>query len=137
MWMGPDKHRQYIQVLVDDIMQTRLYIPYAESGQSVTLSIKPSLQGQLLKFDRLKHHGLTLISLKKQGNGQMPAPTFQQQILEQLTVWEFDAEITVLHHATTIQAKYKAVMLSGCIQQSVQALSINKRLLVPLPEPEQ
>jgi GTPase len=41
-----------------------------------------------------------------------------------LCVREFDAEVVILHHATTINVNYQAMMHCGGIRQSVKAISI-------------
>ena len=43
---------------------------------------------------------------------------------EKFCVREFDAEVMILHHATTIQKNYQAVIHCGSIRQSVKAMSI-------------
>ena len=43
---------------------------------------------------------------------------------EKLCVKEFEAEVVILHHATTINVNYQAMMHCGGIRQSVKAVSI-------------
>ena len=56
--------------------------------------------------------------IKKGGN--------PNQLLEQLCVREFEAEVVILHHATTIQENYQAVLHCGGIRQAVRSLTIDK-----------
>jgi GTPase len=45
------------------------------------------------------------------------------------SIWEFEAEVVILHHATTIQQHYQAVMHCGVIRQAAQVLEMNRDLL--------
>lgn len=52
--------------------------------------------------------------------------TTPQSLLEQFCVREFEAEVVILHHATTIQQNYQAVIHCGGVRQAAQAISIDK-----------
>ena len=41
-------------------------------------------------------------------------------------MWEFDAEVTILHHATTIRPNYQPIIHCGVIRQAAQVLSISR-----------
>jgi hypothetical protein len=43
--------------------------------------------------------------------------------------WEFEAEILVLHHPTTISARYQAMVHCGSIRQTASILSMSKECL--------
>lgn len=45
------------------------------------------------------------------------------------SIWEFEAEVVILHHATTIQKNYQAVIHCGVIRQAAKVLEMNKDLL--------
>jgi GTPase len=45
-------------------------------------------------------------------------------MLESLCVREFEAEVVVLHHATTVKNNYQAVLHSGSIRQSTKVSNI-------------
>jgi GTPase len=45
-------------------------------------------------------------------------------MMDELAVREFDAEVKILHHATTIQPNYQAVLHCGAIRQTVRAINI-------------
>ena len=44
-------------------------------------------------------------------------------------VWEFEAEVVILHHATTIKPNYQAVVHCGVVRQTAQVVSITCDLL--------
>ena len=45
------------------------------------------------------------------------------------SVWEFDAEAVILHHATTIKPNYQAVVHCGVIRQAAKVVAMDKDLL--------
>lgn len=46
------------------------------------------------------------------------------------TVREFEAEVIILHHATTIKPKYQAVVHAGVVRQTAQVISIKEKELL-------
>ena len=44
-------------------------------------------------------------------------------------VMEFDADVVILHHATTIKPKYQAVIHTGVVRQTAQVISMTSELL--------
>lgn len=49
---------------------------------------------------------------------------------EYKTYREFEAEVIILHHATTIKPKYQAVIHAGVVRQTAQVLSIKDKELL-------
>lgn len=49
---------------------------------------------------------------------------------EYKTVREFEAEVIILHHATTIKPKYQAVIHAGVVRQTAQVISIKDKELL-------
>lgn len=91
----------------------------ASSGQSVTLAIKnANKKDPIVKTSKFKK-GMMLVGISK-----TQVPVKGQNPLEKLCVREFDAEVMIFHHATTIQKNYQAVIHCGNIRQTVKALSI-------------
>lgn len=45
------------------------------------------------------------------------------------TAWEFDAEVVILHHATTIRPNYQPVIHCGVVRQAAKVVSMTKELL--------
>jgi len=43
--------------------------------------------------------------------------------------WEFEAEVMILHHATTIKENYQSVIHCGVIRQTATVVSMSKDLL--------
>ena len=43
--------------------------------------------------------------------------------------FEFEAEVVILHHSTTIKSNYQAVIHCGVIRQAAKVVEINKDIL--------
>lgn len=97
----------------------RTNVKSAEKGNSVTLNIKNvNKKDPELKTSKFKK-GMKLIGLTK---GLVPSKG--NNPFEKFCVREFDAEVMIFHHATTIQKNYQAVIHCGNIRQTAKALSI-------------
>lgn len=46
-----------------------------------------------------------------------------------LSIYDFEAEVVILHHATTIKPNYQAVIHCGVIRQAAKVVDMNKDLL--------
>ena len=100
--LGPDKANQFKPVMVKTIHVNRCQADEAYAGQFACLAIRPTNKKDSLGRDDFRK-GMVLMdpSLK-------PEP-----------IWEFEAEVLVLHHATTIQVGYQSVLHCGVIRQAV------------------
>ena len=98
--LGPDKSGQFKQVKVQSIHHKRLLVESAWAGQAVCFAIKA-----MNKKDQLKRTNFRkgMIMLDK---GVVP-----------VSLTDFEAEVKILHHATTIKPNYQAVIHCGVIRQ--------------------
>lgn len=110
--LGPDKGNTFKQVQVRTIHVNRVPAEEAHAGQYACLAIKPHNKKDALSREEFRK-GMIMIdpSLK-------PEP-----------IWDFDAEIVILHHATTIKEGYQAVMHCGVIRQAVSIEEMPKDIL--------
>jgi len=109
---GPDKFRSFRPVTIRSIHVNRVPTDVAYAGSFCCFSIKNvGKKGEMGKKDFRK--GMILID----------------QVLEPKPSWEFDAEVVVLHHSTTIQDGYQAVMHCGVIRQTVSIKQMSQDLL--------
>lgn len=110
--LGPDKQNNYRQVAIKSVHFNRVPIEMATPGQFCTLALKSMKKKEELdKKDFRK--GIVLLDVSK-----MPKYSIG-----------FMAEISVLHHATTIKAGYECVMHCGVIRQSVHIMRMDRELL--------
>lgn len=87
--LGPDKTGQFKPVVVKTIHHKRVPVESCISGQAVCFHIKSLDKKYVLKRNNFRK-GMVLIDKASQ-----PA-----------TVYEFEAEVVILHHATTIKPNY-------------------------------
>lgn len=110
--LGPDKQNAYRQVAIKGIHFNRVQVETAFPGQFCTFNLKSlKKKEELDKKDFRK--GIVLLDVQK-----MPKYAIG-----------FQADISVLHHATTIKAGYECVMHCGVVRQSVHILKMDKELL--------
>jgi len=107
--LGPDKEGGYKSVSIKSIHCNRVPVDSVLAGQPACLAIKPSKANETLTRDELRK-GMVLIdpSLKMD-------PT-----------WNFEAEVVILHHSTTIKEGYQCVMHCGIVRQSIEIMEIEK-----------
>eukprot|EP01094_Clydonella_sp_ATCC50884_P018850 TRINITY_DN3566_c0_g1_i1.p1 TRINITY_DN3566_c0_g1~~TRINITY_DN3566_c0_g1_i1.p1 ORF type:complete len:393 (-),score=115.37 TRINITY_DN3566_c0_g1_i1:179-1357(-) len=99
--LGPDGTGQFRPTTIKGIHTSRLPVKSAKAGQSVSLALKKVKRSQTRK-------------------GQVVlAASYEPQ-----AVWEFDAEIFVITHSTTIGNKYEAVVHCACARQTAQIVGL-------------
>lgn len=109
---GPDRFKKFRRVTVKSIHVNRVPVEEAQSGNFVCCAIRSTNKKEDLTKDDFRK-GMCLLD-----------PS-----LEPTPVWEFDAEIVVLHHGTTIKDGYQAVMHCGVVRQQVSILNMDKSVL--------
>jgi GTPase len=110
--LGPDKQNAYRQVSIKGIHFNRVQVDTASPGQFCTFNLKSlKKKEELDKKDFRK--GIVLLDIQK-----MPKYAIG-----------FQADISVLHHATTIKSGYECVMHCGVVRQSVHIIKMDKELL--------
>lgn len=110
--MGPTKNNDYKQVMVKSIHFNRVPVDEVYSGQFCTLALKPVKKKEDLDKNELRK-GIVLLDASL-----MPKPC-----------WAFQAEVSILHHSSTILPGYESVMHCGVIRQSVHILKMDRDLL--------
>ena len=114
LYLGPDSTGAYKAVNIRGIHISWASADRATAGQSVCFNIK-----SINKKEQLKKNAITkgMVLVDKSLCAQ--------------TVWEFDAEVVILHHATTIKVGYEPIVHVGVVRQSAAVVRINKELLRP------
>lgn len=108
--LGPDKKGEFQKVVVKSIHFKRTSVTEVTCGNSCSINIKSTTIA--LKVSDIRK-GMVL--LDKDSNPK--------------SAYEFEAEVVILHHATTIKPKYQAVVHSGVIRQSARVISMSEDLL--------
>jgi GTPase len=110
--LGPDKANGFKPVIVKSIHVNRCTAEEAYAGQFACLAIRPQNKKDSLGRDDFRK-GMVLMD-----------PTLKPE-----PIWEFEAEVLVLHHATTIQSGYQSVLHCGVIRQAVTIEELSKEVL--------
>lgn len=105
--LGPDKVRGFRTVVIKSIHVNRSVRDEAVSGEYACFNIRPHKAGEKLTRNDFKK-GMVLLDINLK-----PDP-----------VYEFEAEVQVLHHATTITPGYQSMLHCGSIRQSVNLKKI-------------
>jgi len=110
--LGPDRMNAFRPVVVKSIHVNRVITDQAVPGEIACLSIRPVNKKDSLSMDDFRK-GMVMID-----------PSLKMD-----PVWEFDAEVLILHHSTTIRPGYQAVLHCGVIRQSIMIDHIPQELL--------
>lgn len=104
--LGPDPLGTFLPIAVKSIHRKRMPVREVRGGQTASFALKKIKRSSIRK-------GMVMVS-----------PKLQPQ-----ATWEFEAEILVLHHPTTISPRYQAMVHCGSIRQTATILSMNKDCL--------
>lgn len=86
LMLGPDPNGQFVTITVKSIHRNRIVVDKVKSAQSASFSIKKIKRSQIRK-------GMVIVS----------------QLINPIATWEFDAQIQILHHPSTIRIRYQAI----------------------------
>ncbi|XP_077397203.1 GTP-binding protein 1 isoform X2 [Festucalex cinctus] len=106
MLLGPDPLGSFISIAVKSIHRKRMPVKEVRGGQTASFALKKIKRSTIRK-------GMVMVS-----------PRLNPQ-----ATWEFEAEILVLHHPTTISPRYQAMVHCGSIRQTATILSMNRDCL--------
>ncbi|WVN86650.1 uncharacterized protein L203_101819 [Cryptococcus depauperatus CBS 7841] len=101
--LGPDSVGQFFPTAVKTIQRKRAFVTSSEAGQSVSFALKRIRRNQVRK-------GMVLIA--------------KTDVLPK-AVKRFEGMVMVLHHSSTIQPNYQAMMHCGAIRQTVRIKSLD------------
>ncbi|XP_051153547.1 GTP-binding protein 1 [Leptopilina boulardi] len=104
--LGPDPLGHFVQIVIKSIHRKRMPVREVRGGQTASFSLKKIKRSQIRK-------GMVLVS-----------PALNPQ-----AYWEFEGEILILHHPTTISSRYQAMVHCGSIRQTASILSMSQDCL--------
>lgn len=104
--LGPDALGHFTAIAIKSIHRKRMNVGEVRGGQTASFALKKIKRSQIRK-------GMVLVSPE----------------LNPKACWEFDGEIVVLHHPTTISSRYQAMVHCGSIRQTASILSMSKDML--------
>lgn len=104
--LGPDPLGHFQPIVVKSIHRKRMPVKEVRGGQTASFSLKKVKRSSIRK-------GMVMVS-----------PAVNPQ-----ACWEFQAEILVLHHPTTISPRYQAMVHCGSIRQTASILTMSRDCL--------
>ncbi|XP_041977828.1 GTP-binding protein 1 isoform X2 [Aricia agestis] len=104
--LGPDPLARFTPILVKSIHRKRMSVSEVRAGQTASFALKKIKRSAIRK-------GMVLVS-----------PALNPQ-----ACWQFEGEILVLHHPTTISERYQAMVHCGSIRQTASIMSMSRDCL--------
>ncbi len=106
LMIGPDFKGKFSEVSIKSIHNKRLPVKRVVAGQTATFALRKYNREDIRK-------GMVLLD----------------KSIEPKVAMEFEAEIVVLYHSTTIQENYQAVVHCGIIRQTAKIVGMNKEVI--------
>ncbi|KAG5456406.1 MAG: translation elongation factor EF1A/initiation factor IF2gamma [Olpidium bornovanus] len=97
-----------MSVIVKSIQRKRVNVPLAMAGQSASFGLKKVRRSMIRK-------GMVML-----GKSMDPPPQACR---------DFEAEVLVLYHSTTIAPKYQAMVHCGPVRQTAKIVGLSKQIL--------
>lgn len=104
--LGPDYNGNFVSTMVKGIQRKRVNVLSASAGQSVSFALKKIKRSAIRK-------GMVMVS----------------KALDPKAYFEFEAEVLVLYHQTTIVENYQAMVHCGCVRQTAKIVGMDKQIL--------
>jgi len=104
--LGPDPLGHFNPIAVKSIHRKRMPVTEVKSGQTASFALKKIKRSQIRK-------GMVMVSPK----------------LNPKSCWEFEGDIMVLHHPTTIATRYQAMVHCGSIRQTASIVRMSAECL--------
>eukprot|EP01027_Heterolobosea_sp_BB2_P002054 GEZU01003092.1.p1 GENE.GEZU01003092.1~~GEZU01003092.1.p1 ORF type:complete len:585 (-),score=181.44 GEZU01003092.1:25-1779(-) len=101
--LGPDAHGHFKQVQIKSIQCKRVTVKKAVAGQHTSFALKKEKRSNIRK-------GMVMLGIK-----------------DPVAVWEFEAEVLVLYHSTTIQNNYQPVIHCMTVRQCAKIINMGDR----------
>lgn len=118
MFLGPYRNGDFTHVIAKSIHRQCVPCDQVFSGQQCTVAVKSLAKDKVTLKKATIRKGTVLISHKT------PPPRYPLKVYPS-TVREFEAEVKVLHHSTTIVPGYSPMIHLGVVRQSAKIVSID------------
>ncbi|XP_041474619.1 GTP-binding protein 1-like [Lytechinus variegatus] len=101
--LGPDSHGHFQQVIIKSIHRKRMPVKMVRGGQTASFALKKQIKRSQVR------KGMVMVSPE----------------INPVACWEFEGEILVLHHPTTISTRYQAMVHVGSTRQTASIISMS------------
>lgn len=112
LYLGPDSGGAFVPCQVKGVQRKRVNVHQVFAGQCASLALKRVKRAAIRK-------GMVLVG--RELAVQPPA--------EAKACWEFEAEVVVLFHSTTISHRYQAMLHCGVVRQTVAIVGMREDVL--------
>lgn len=116
VFLGPDSLGAWTHTQIKGIHRKRVPVGEAWAGQSVSFALKKIKRSAI-------HKGMVLLPHDPATAPASPLPALSK------ACWEFEAEVIVLFHSTTMGPKYQAMLHSGVIRQTVAVVRMQQEVM--------
>ncbi|KAK3755913.1 hypothetical protein QZH41_019435, partial [Actinostola sp. cb2023] len=101
--LGPDPLGQFQPISIRSIHRKRMPVKEVRGGQTASFSLKKIKRSHIRK-------GMVMVDKR----------------LKPQSCWEFDAEVLILHHPTTISCKYQAMIHCNSLRQTATIIKMSQ-----------
>jgi GTPase len=145
LYLGPDRLGQFTPVTIRSIESRRVSLPEVLCGQSATFAIRPlnrkvtirknHFRKGMVIIDGLpeekaeKRTGVAVVLPATSSEGAAAAvassnPTATGATVAPRACMEFEANVVILHHSTTVGCGYQPVIHCGTLRQAAEVIGI-------------
>jgi GTPase len=108
LYLGPDEFGNFTATQIKGVQRKRVNVPRVYAGQCSSFALKKLKRNQIKK-------GMVLL-----GKDLITNPPATARVCR-----EFEAEVVILFHSTTIGPRYQAMLHCGVVRQTVAIASMN------------
>lgn len=101
--LGPMADGEFLPTAIKGIHRKRMPVQEVRGGQTASFALKKVRRNQIRK-------GMVMVHPSE----------------NPVASWEFEGEILILHHPTTISVKYQAMIHCGCTRQTASIISMDR-----------
>jgi GTPase len=112
LYLGPDSLGNFLSCQIKGVQRKRVTVPKVYAGQCASLALKKIKRSMIRK-------GMVVVGKEL---AIQPPP-------ESHSCREFEAEVVILFHSTTIGPRYQAMLHCGVVRQTVSLVSMQSEVL--------
>lgn len=112
LFLGPDCTGSFVACQIKGVQRKRITVPCVYAGQCASFALKKIKRSQIRK-------GMVLVSRQL---ALQPSPNAR-------VCREFEAEVVILFHSTTIGKRYQAMLHCGVVRQTVAIVGMRQDVL--------
>ncbi|KAJ3035932.1 hypothetical protein HK097_003989, partial [Rhizophlyctis rosea] len=102
--LGPDSLGNFVSTMVKSIQRKRVGVNWVGAGVSASFALKKVKRSGVRKGMVLVSKAVLYKTSSSSSSADKATPQADNKVMEAAAVWEFDAEVVVLYHSTTIGA---------------------------------